>query len=108
MWMDSSTFAVLNNNIYQDASLNSIWRTGSNFYSTLAAWRTASGGDANAQATTGSLNLDANYKPLSNSITVGAGANLTSVGITALNSDKAGVARPSTGAWDAGAYQYQK
>ena len=28
------------------------------------------------------------------------GTNLTSLGITAINSDKAGVARPATGPWD--------
>jgi hypothetical protein len=36
----------------------------------------------------------------------GAGANLTSLGIAMLNQDHAGVARPTTGAWDIGAYQY--
>ena len=34
------------------------------------------------------------------------GTNLTSLGITALNSDAAGVARPSSGAWSIGAYEY--
>lgn len=37
---------------------------------------------------------------------IGAGTNLTSLGITALNSDKNGIPRPSSGAWDIGAYQY--
>lgn len=36
----------------------------------------------------------------------GLGTNLTSLGIAALNSDKNGVARPGSGAWDAGAYQF--
>jgi hypothetical protein len=37
---------------------------------------------------------------------VGAGANLTSYGITGLDSDKGGGARPASAAWDIGAYQY--
>lgn len=36
----------------------------------------------------------------------GAGANLTSLGVSALNSDYVGIARPSGGAWDAGIYQF--
>jgi hypothetical protein len=37
---------------------------------------------------------------------IGFGANLTSLGIDSLNADKNGVARPSSGSWDVGAYQY--
>ena len=40
------------------------------------------------------------------SLAIGAGTNLTSLGITALGSDMAGIARPSAGAWDGGAYQF--
>ncbi|HVM77365.1 MAG TPA: Ig-like domain-containing protein, partial [Candidatus Paceibacterota bacterium] len=36
----------------------------------------------------------------------GAGANLTSLGIASLDADAAGVSRPSSGAWDIGAYQF--
>ena len=42
----------------------------------------------------------------SGSAAIGKGANLTSLGITALNSDAAGTARPSSGGWDIGAFQY--
>lgn len=35
-----------------------------------------------------------------------AGVNLTSLGSTTLNADKAGIARPATGAWDIGAYEF--
>lgn len=44
--------------------------------------------------------------PSSGSDVIGKGINLTSLGITALNSDKNGTARPATGNWDIGAYQY--
>ncbi|HUY12645.1 MAG TPA: hypothetical protein VMX16_03305 [Terriglobia bacterium] len=103
LWSNSATFATINYNVYQSSALS--WRIGSSWYSTLAAWKSAVGGDASAQATTGSLNLDANFKPFSTSLAVGTGANLTSLGVTALDSDKSGIARPTSGTWDAGAYQ---
>lgn len=34
------------------------------------------------------------------------GTNLRSLGIAALNLDIAGVARPASGAWDVGAFQF--
>lgn len=105
IWTTSGnmTYTALNNNVYQSSRLE--WRIGNTSYTTLATWRTASGRDANGRAITGTLNLDGNYRPLSNSIAIGAGANLSGLGISALNSDKDGRARPATGAWDAGAYQ---
>jgi hypothetical protein len=38
--------------------------------------------------------------------TVGFGVNLTSLNIPSLTADRIGTARPGSGAWDAGAYQY--
>lgn len=107
IWLvDTNTFTVLDYNSYQDSSLNGTWRISSSFYNTLAAWQAASGEGSHAQATTGSLNLNGSYEPLSNSILVGAAKNLTGLGVTALDSDKAGVARPAgSTSWDAGAYQ---
>ncbi|HJT71382.1 MAG TPA: choice-of-anchor Q domain-containing protein [Terriglobales bacterium] len=70
----------------------------------LATWQGTYGQDTHT--TTGSPLLDASYKPQTGSAAIGGGANLTGVGITALNSDVAGVARPSgTTPWDIGAYQ---
>jgi hypothetical protein len=53
-------------------------------------------------------NLDpTTFAPLAAGHAIGAGVNLSSLGITALNSDKNGVARPSgTAAWDLGAQQF--
>jgi len=62
-------------------------------------------------------NLDVNYVPTAGSPAISAGANLTSVGLTPLDSSKplligpgndsaTGVARPSVAAWDIGAYQF--
>lgn len=70
--------------------------------STLSCWRSA-GHDAHGM--TSNPNLDANYKPTSSSPVLNAAVNLSSVGILALNKDKAGVARPATGSWDIGGYE---
>lgn len=106
-WNNGSTFLALDYNTYQRPSaLTGAWRIGTSLYNTLAAWRTASGDDASAQAQTASLNLDSNYKPLPTSIVVKAAQNLTTVGVLALDSDRAGVARPGGSTpWDAGSYQ---
>jgi hypothetical protein len=50
--------------------------------------------------------VNANFRLQSTSPAINAGTNLTSLGIATLNSDKAGITRPPTGAWDIGAYQY--
>jgi len=47
-----------------------------------------------------------NEQLTSGSKAIGAGVNLTSLAITALDSDNLGNARPSSGAWDIGAYEY--
>ena len=70
---------------------------------TYSQWQ-ADGYDSHG--VTGNPNLTSTYTLQSGSAAIGAATNLTSLGITALDSDKAGVARPSSGAWDAGAYQY--
>ena len=69
----------------------------------LPAWQSASRFDANS--VTGSPSLDANYHPQTGSSAIRTGVNLTNLGIAALNADKAGTPRPSTGNWDIGAYQ---
>jgi hypothetical protein len=57
-------------------------------------------------STTGDPKLSGTYFPGLDSSAIGLGENLTNLGITALNSDKAGNPRPSTGPWDIGAYEY--
>lgn len=57
-----------------------------------------------AAATTAGYVSGNTYAPPGGGATIGAGANLSSLGITALNSDKNGVARGST--WDIGATEY--
>jgi hypothetical protein len=72
-------------------------------YISYSQWQSL-GYDANGL--TGNPSLDSNYKPQAGSAAIGKGTNLTGLGITALNSDKAGYARPASGAWDIGACQY--
>jgi hypothetical protein len=81
-----------------------IGSNGWNFSSTFAAWKTACSCDSHGSNT--NPNLNGIYQPTSGSPLIHAGTNLTSLSITALNSDYAGLARPTTGAWDIGAYQY--
>jgi hypothetical protein len=60
-----------------------------------------------ANSSTSDPNLNSSYRISSASGSAyQAGANLTSLGITALNSDKVGTPRPGSGAWDIGAYEY--
>lgn len=87
------------------------FNTGSNFACTsdgggcmsLSSWQTQTGQDLHS--TQGNPMLDATYHPQSGSPAIAFGADLTSLGISALDSDKAGVTRPNSGAWTAGVYQ---
>lgn len=95
----------LNNNMYMSTTSN-IWKVKSGFYNVLTDWQAQTGQDASAQYTSGSAGLNSTFIPQTGSIAIGAGSNLISLGIAALNFDKAGRARTSTGPWDAGAYSY--
>lgn len=70
---------------------------------TFAAWKTACGCDSHG-AYNAADTINSNGTVQSGSPVIGAGSNLTSLDITALNSDFAGNARPASAAWDAGAY----
>jgi hypothetical protein len=95
-----ATMTAANNNLYN--SWVSGWTLGGSTYGTFSNWQ-AQGWDANGSVT--AVNLDSNYRPASGSPAIGLGANLTSVGVAALSLDRSGVTRPSSGAWDTGAYQ---
>jgi hypothetical protein len=76
----------------------------SNYYnaSQFASWQSCVAGDANSSYNA-SLSLNTDGSPQSGSPVINAGTNLTSLGITPLNSDINGNARPSSGAWTTGA-----
>lgn len=86
---------TINNNVYNDVDA---WAG----YNSFSAWQGA-GYDVNGR--TASAALTTAYRPGTGSSLIGAGANLSSVGVPTLNSDKAGTVRPSSGSWTSGAYQ---
>jgi hypothetical protein len=135
LWIQGASMATtLENNIiygwnydlntqsgaYNPTSNYNAWYTGAaglfnvngSEYSTLAAWQSASGQDAGSISANPNLNLST-WVPNSASPVIGLGTNLYSLcagqpnpGLGALCFDKNGTARPSTGNWDAGAFQY--
>jgi len=83
------------------------WYNGGGMYATTSflatlAWKALCLCDAHS--TTTNPNLDSNFKPQSNSPVVQAGTNLSSMGVSSLNKDKALNKRVSSGNWDIGAY----
>jgi hypothetical protein len=78
------------------------YKSSINFYSTITLWITSSGFDSHAS--TANPNLTANFQLGSGSGAV-SGTNLSSLGIAALNVDRAGNPRPTSGSWNQGAYQ---
>ena len=75
-------------------------------FDSMDCYGLASGCTGATNLQTGNPNLTVNLKLTAGSPAIGTAANLTSLSIAGLDSDRAGVARPSTGAWDIGAYQY--
>jgi hypothetical protein len=70
----------------------------------LAVWQKSCGCDLTSSYENPLVNDDGTLQ--TGSPAVGFGMNLTSLGIDSLNYDKAGNARPSSGGWDAGAYEH--
>jgi hypothetical protein len=105
MVYDESSSVTGNKNVYYNSPSGTPWVRGASFISTIGAWRTACSCDA-ASVTTNPL-LNTNFTLQAGSSATGLGSNLTGTGITALNSDLAGIARPSgVTAWDTGALQF--
>lgn len=104
VWLEGAAISG-DGNVYYGSGNSVPWKYHTTDVSSIATWRTDTGADG-ASVTTDPL-LNTNGTLQSGSPAIGLGANLTSLGITALDSDKAGIARPGSGAWDAGAYQYQ-
>jgi hypothetical protein len=80
-------------------------------YSTVAAYVNATGFDTHS--ITSNPKLSGTYQPQAGSPAIQAGTNLTNIctgqpnpGLGALCYDAAGNARPASGPWDIGAYQY--
>lgn len=83
---------------------NAITATFVSSYTTFAQWQGAS---QDAHGRSADPSLSATFHPnTADDPEVGNAENLTSLGITALNSDANSVVRPTSGAWDIGAYEY--
>lgn len=102
--------ATMDHNDWYNAS-SAGWQNGSTQYTTISAWRTASSLDTNSITSNPLLNSNGTLQ--SGSPAIGLGTNLNSTctgqpnpGLGALCFDKSGSARPTSAAWDAGAYQY--
>lgn len=106
-----ASITVSDNNDFDTATLTSVaWNNVGTQYATLANWQgcTSTGG-CPASHDGSSINsapaLNGTWFPTGTSPLL-AGANLTSLSITPLDSDKAGVSRPGAGAWYIGAYNF--
>lgn len=112
-FQNNNTLSHLDNNVYANLSTSGgnpafFWNgksssAGGSLSSQLTQWRSITGGDASAMAVT-NLALSANGAPQPGSPITSAGANLTALGIQALNLDLLGNLRSSTGPWAAGAF----
>lgn len=107
----SSTFANaatdFNYNAYADIASSHKWHwlgTCSNCTS-FATWKSSCGCDANA-AQVASAGLDAGGVPQAGAAVIDMGVNLSSLAITALNTDRLGNARYVGAGWDTGAFEY--
>jgi hypothetical protein len=105
------TFATFDYNTWENMNVDHgdtrTFNINNIYYATLAQWQAACNCDAHSQsASSSAINLNSSGHPQAGSDVIGFGTNLTSKNISALDKDKAGVARPATGAWDDGAYQY--
>ncbi|MGB7171035.1 MAG: hypothetical protein WBD32_18665 [Acidobacteriaceae bacterium] len=94
----------LHNNIYANCSGSNCFNYLGNFSADLSAWQSETGQDASPSSYVASANLTAAGVPQAGSAVIGAGANLTSLSITSLDSDIIGNPRPATGSWTVGAY----
>jgi hypothetical protein len=102
-----TTFNPIDYNVYSGntttCSAGTCWIYNTSFI-TFTTWKANVGGESHSVSTSSSANLNGNAQPQSGSPAIGAATNLTNLGIAALNKDIAGNPRPSSGAWDAGAY----
>jgi hypothetical protein len=100
----SSSVVEMDNNIYYNNATALVrWGTSGDLTS-IATVRSATGMEANGQQANPLINAFPTATLQAGSPAIAAGANLTSLRQTFLNSDKNGTARPSTGAWDIGAF----
>lgn len=101
--VDADSTLTSNNNIFYTTNYGTAFKRGATFYSSLAAWQ-AAGFDSSGQDVDPLFTNPTSYDfgLQESSPARSAGLNLTS----SFTTDAANSARPSTGPWDVGAYQY--
>jgi hypothetical protein len=86
------------NDLSSNANIADVW--GTSCCATLASWQTQTGSPDPHSVTTNPA-LSSAYIPATGL----TGSNLSNLGFSALDKDKAGNPRPASGAWNIGAYQ---
>jgi hypothetical protein len=100
----SSNIVEMDGNIYNNNATAMVhWGTTGNLNS-ISTLRSTTSMEASGQQANPLINAFPTPTLQAGSPAIGAAVNLTSLGQVFLNSDKNGVARPSTGAWDVGAF----
>lgn len=105
-----SVFSKINYNDYYDTGTFGVNTPNSEHFTTYPQWKSSASSFAgyDINGSSGNPTLDANYKPQAGSAAIGLATNLTSLcsgSLAPLCTDAAGNPRPSSGNWDAGAYQ---
>jgi hypothetical protein len=95
--------ASADKNVYYNSPSDTPWILGSTFIGALSQWKSSCGCDSGAVSTNPSLNPDLTLGSASSAASLGV--NLASLGVKALDYDKQGTLRPTSGAWSAGANQ---
>jgi hypothetical protein len=99
----SSSVTAMDNNIYYN-NATALVHWGTSNLTSIASVRSTTGMETNGQEANPLINALPTPTLQSGSPAIGKGANLTSLGQAFLDSDKNGMVRPSTGAWDVGPY----
>lgn len=103
-----SDVAEMDYNVYNTATGagSGLVQWNGSFLTTIAAVRSTTSMESHGQQADPLINAFPTPTLQAGSPAIGAGVNLTSLGVLALSTDKAGASRPSSGAWDVGAYEY--
>jgi hypothetical protein len=107
IWVDkggSFSPGGLHNNVYANCSGSNCFAYRGNYSGWFSIWKSATGQDASRSVFVSNAKLSPAGVPDSSSAVIGAGENLTLLGIRTLDSDIVGNLRPTTGAWTAGAH----
>ena len=100
----SSSVVELDNNIYYNNATAMVHWGNSGNLTSIATLRSTTGMETNGQQANPLINAFPTPTLQAGSPAIAAGANLTSLGQMFLDSDKNGISRPSSGAWDVGAF----